>query len=261
MKSILTQGAVALAAMVLAGFLPEGFAAPGQSVAAESKQAPSVKAEQQGREGLSGVVVETMNTGGYTYVCLEKNGKRTWVAVPEMKATVGAQMTFLPGQDMVNFASKTLNRTFDRIVFSEGVAGSGTNPAGSPAMAPAGQAATGSKAQASPKDKAIKVEKAAGANAYTVTEVYAKRSALDTKTVSVKGKVVKVSKNIMGRNWVHIQDGSGDQKKGTHNLVVTTQDLPGVGDVVTITGTLAKDKDFGAGYLYQAIVEDAKIEK
>jgi hypothetical protein len=128
-------------------------------------------------------------------------------------------------------------------------------------MAPAGQAATGSKAQASPKDKAIKVEKAAGANAYTVTEVYAKRSALDTKTVSVKGKVVKVSKNIMGRNWVHIQDGSGDQKKGTHNLVVTTQDLPGVGDVVTITGTLAKDKDFGAGYLYQAIVEDAKIEK
>jgi hypothetical protein len=261
MKSILTQGALALAAMVLVGFLPEGFAAPEQSAASKTKQAPSVKSEQQGREDLSGVVVETVNTGGYTYVCLEKNGKRTWAAVPEMKATVGAQLSLRPGQEMVNFTSKTLNRTFDRIVFSEGIAGSGKNPAGGPATAQAGQTATGSKAQASPKDAAIKVEKAAGANAYTVAEVYAKRSALDAKTVSVKGKVVKVSKNIMGRNWVHLQDGSGDQNKGTHNLVVTTQDLPSVGDVVTMTGTLAKDKDFGAGYRYEAIVEDATIKK
>jgi hypothetical protein len=65
----------------------------------------------------------------------------------------------------------------------------------------------------------------------------------------------------MQRNWVHLQDGSGDQKKGTHELVVTSQDLPAVGDVVTAKGTFAKDKDFGAGYLYPAIIENAKISK
>ena len=84
---------------------------------------------------------------------------------------------------------------------------------------------------------------------------------MDKKTVVVKGKVVKVSQGIMGKNWVHIQDGSGDQQKGTHNLVATSQDMSAVGDIVTITGTFAKDRDFGAGYLYKAIIEDAKVQK
>jgi len=137
---------------------------------------------------------------------------------------------------------------------------SGTAPAGHPA-ASAPQGATGSKAQIAAKDKAVKVEKAAGPNAYTVAEVYAKRSALNKKTVVVKGKVAKSSQGIMGKNWVHVQDGSGDQKKNTHNLVATTQDMAAVGDIVTITGTFAKDRDFGAGYLYKAIIEDAKVQK
>jgi len=69
---------------------------------------------------LSGKVVETMDSGGYTYICLEKNGKKTWVAVPQMKVVKGKSMSFRPGAEMTNFKSKTLNRTFDRIIFSEG---------------------------------------------------------------------------------------------------------------------------------------------
>ena len=69
---------------------------------------------------LSGKVVETMDSGGYTYVCLEKKGKKTWVAVPQMKVKKGQNMSFQPGTEMVNFKSKTLNRTFDRIIFSGG---------------------------------------------------------------------------------------------------------------------------------------------
>jgi len=101
----------------------------------------------------------------------------------------------------------------------------------------------GSKANVSSLDKDIKVEKAAGTNAYTVGEVYAKRASLHAKQVAVKGKVVKFSQGIMGKNWVHIQDGSGNQQKGTHNLVATTLDTAAVGDIVTVTGTFAKDKD------------------
>jgi hypothetical protein len=210
---------------------------------------------------LSGKVVETMNSGGYTYVCLEKNGKKTWVAVPQMKVTVGEQAAFLPGTEMGNFKSKSLDRTFDSIIFSGGPAvaqGSSSMPAG---HGDAGKKAAGSKSAASPTEKNIKVEKAAGADAYTVGEIFEKRAALDKKTVTLQGKVVKVSSGIMGKNWIHVQDGTGDAKKSTHNLVVTSDDKPEVGDVVIVKGTVFKDKDFGSGYKYSVIIEKASISK
>src|SRR5271169_5477994 len=69
---------------------------------------------------LSGKVGETMNSGGYTYVLLEKDGEKTWIAVPQMKVTKGQTMSFKPGAEIENFKSKTLKRTFKRIVFSDG---------------------------------------------------------------------------------------------------------------------------------------------
>ncbi|MDA8099669.1 MAG: hypothetical protein M0042_08585 [Nitrospiraceae bacterium] len=226
------------------------FASGDQSAAAPAHKHPTAKEESAGDGMLTGKVTETMNAGGYTYVNIEKDGKKTWIAIPETKITVGKEMTFLPGAAMQNFESKTLKRTFDVIIFSGGVA-EGSAP----------QGPTGSKAQVGAKEKNVKVTKATGANACTVAEAYGKSAALNKKTVVVKGKVVKVSKNIMGKNWVHLQDGTGDQTKGTHNLVVTTQDAPEVGDVVTATGTLTKDRDFGAGYKYNVIVEDASVKK
>ncbi len=107
----------------------------------------------------------------------------------------------------------------------------------------------------------VKVDKAKGADAYTVAELYAESAKLDKKTVTIRGKVVKVSAGIMDRNWIHLRDGSGDAAKKTNNLVVTSKDLPKVGDIVTATGTLAKDKDFGMGYRYAVIVEEAKVKK
>jgi hypothetical protein len=206
---------------------------------------------------LSGKIVETMNTGGYTYLCIEKNGKKTWVAVPEMQVTIGQKISLVPGQEMTNFTSKSLNRTFDKIIFSPGLATAAAGAKG----ATIGSASPGSKgAIVTPAEK-ITVGKAEGPDAYTVAEIYAGKSKLNKKTVKVRGKVVKVSSGIMGKNWVHLQDGSGDPAKGTHNLVMTTQDLPNKGDVVTMSGTLYEDKDFGAGYKYAVIVEEASILK
>jgi hypothetical protein len=115
----------------------------------------------------------------------------------------------------------------------------------------------GAKAPASTEP--IHVEKAKGEDGRTVADLYDQSKTLDRKTVAVRGKVVKVSRGIMGKNWVHLRDGSGDAGKGTNNLVVTTQDVPKVGDVVTARGTLYKDKDFGAGYKYAVIVEEASV--
>jgi hypothetical protein len=91
--------------------LPAGHPAVKPQAAAETTAAP-----------ITGKVVETMDAGGYSYVALEKDGKKTWVAVPAMKVRVGDQLSFLPGSEMPNFTSKSLNRTFEKIIFSNGLA-------------------------------------------------------------------------------------------------------------------------------------------
>ena len=98
---------------------------------------------------------------------------------------------------------------------------------------------------------------AAAQDTIKVEEVFAKKDVLNGKMVTVKGEVVKFNSSIMGKNWVHIKDGSG--KPGTNDLTATTQDTVNIGDKVIVTGTLAVGKDFGAGYMYDAIIEDASI--
>lgn len=106
-----------------------------------------------------------------------------------------------------------------------------------------------------------KIAKAAGADAKTVAEVFEGRAALKDKSVSVRGKVVKVNAGIMGKNWVHLQDGSGSAAKGTHDLIVTTQETAAVGDVVTARGLVRTDVSLGSGYAYEVLVEEAKLRK
>jgi glutamate-1-semialdehyde aminotransferase len=76
-----------------------------------------------------------------------------------------------------------------------------------------------------------------------------------------RGKVVKFSGGIMGRNWIHLRDGSGSATDKTNDLVVTTTEQAKVGDVVTAKGVVRVDKDFGAGYVYKALVEDAALQR
>jgi hypothetical protein len=224
--------------------------------------APEIKAKKTNEtSSLSGTVVETMNSGGYSYVCLEKKGKKTWVAVPEMKISVGQQLSLQPGMEMPNFTSKSLGRTFDSIIFSNGPAALPQDAGGlPPGHGDVGKKAASGKSPATKVGINVIVEKASGANAYTVGEIFEKRSALNKKTVVVRAKVVKVSAGIMNTNFIHLQDGTGDSKKSTNNLVATSDDLPSVGDVVTMKGTIVKDKDFGSGYSYTVIMEKARIQ-
>ena len=110
-------------------------------------------------------------------------------------------------------------------------------------------------------DEKISVAKAIGPNAITVAEAFSNGAKWDKKKVIVNGKVVKVSTSIMKRNWIHIQDGTGSLKKKTNNLVCTSKDMAAVGDVVSVRGVLAIDRDFGSGYSYKAIIENAEFAK
>jgi hypothetical protein len=100
------------------------------------------------------------------------------------------------------------------------------------------------------------IEKAEGGR--TIAEVFAEKDQLAGETVVFRGKVVKTNAGIMGKNWLHIRDGSGAE--GTNDLTVTTAEvLPEVGDTVLVSGTIALDKDFGMGYQYDIIIEDADV--
>ena len=221
--------------------------------AGESSEKPGGVSAQSNTNSLSGKVLETMNSGGYTYINIEKDKKKIWVAIPQSDIKVGQEISVIPGMTMSNFESKTLNKTFESVVFSPGLA------TGTPAVT--STAPKTSSKQVKFTEETVKVDKASGPDAYTVAELYDKKSSLDKKNVVVRGKVVKVSTGIMNTNWIHIQDGSGDASSGTNDLLVTTDDLPSVGDTVTANGTAVKDKDIGSGYKFAVMVEKAKIKK
>ncbi len=245
-----------------------------QSAPEAGMQAPPAPA------AVTGKVLETMDAGGYTYINVATDAGDKWIAVNQTPVEVGEDVTYLDGMVMQNFNSKSLDRTFPEIIFSGGLVGKGAMPpSGMPAATGAdsfsqalssegGQAAsavgdmvTGSKKAVVPFAE-IKVEKAPGDNSYTVEEIFGKADELNGKSVTVRGKIMKVSPRIMGRNWIHIQDGTGNPEENTHDLVITTsQDVNEDADIITLEGILAANKDFGAGYVYAVIIEDATAKE
>ncbi len=229
--------------------------APAQAVAPSSQPATAGAAgaaSQPAIPDVVGKVVTTMNSGGYTYVEIDTGAKKKiWAAGPSALVKVGDTVGFTGGSAMQGFTSKTLKRTFDTIYFV-GALQVASGPSGA-ASVPAGKNVT----ERSPKVEVGKVAKAEGG--LTVAEVFAQASKLSGKQVVLRGKVVKFNGGIMGKNWLHIQDGTGEAK--TNDLTVTTDATPEVGDTVVIKGLLTTDKDFGAGYKYAVIVEDATVTK
>jgi len=94
----------------------------------------------------------------------------------------------------------------------------------------------------------------------SVVEVYAEKDALANQKVAVRGKVVKTNAGIMGKDWVHVRDGSGEEGKNDLTVTTTSQPLPNVGDTVLVTGTVVLDKDFGMGYQYPVMIENAEVK-
>lgn len=240
------------------------------AVEAPAGQTAPAGMEAPASPALKGKVAETMDASGYTYVRLDDgSGKEIWAAVPKTELKVGEEISLLGGSEMENFSSKTLNKTFAKIIFASGVSRgnekevAATGAAGSFDAAVKKEGAEGSSGSAGNvvSFTDLKVEKAVGPDGHVVGELFEKAATLDKKKVAVKGQVVKVSKNIMGKNWLHIQDGTGDPQKNTHDLVVTTMDSAEKGDIVIVEGPVAANKDFGSGYKYDVIVEEAKVIK
>ena len=207
-------------------------------------------------EGYNGTVVETMNTAGYTYVQVDTGKDKIWAAAPEFPVKVGDLVTVPQGALMQNYQSKTLNRTFPQIYFVSGVSVAGAEQTTGKTPPVKAGAPHDNIVPATPTNiDFADIKKAEGGK--SVAELYAEKDSLSGKKVTVRGKVVKFSASIMGKNWIHLQDGTGG--KDTNDLTVTTSATAAVGNTVVVTGVIAVDKDFGYGYKYDVILEDATV--
>lgn len=207
---------------------------------------------------VRGTVLETMNSGGYTYAFMDTGQDQRWIASLETPVQVGDVIQTDQGMAMTGFTSKTLGRTFNVVYFVGGLQNlyggaqptaqaSGEMPAGHPDISGGGQAAS------------AVAEIAAFEEGKDIAYVYANKDALAGQPITLRGKVVKYNPGILGWNFIHIQDGSGDAGAGNNDLIVTSKADTAVGDVVLLSGTIVLDKDFGAGYSYPVLLDDASV--
>jgi len=228
--------------------------------------APPAAPEASATE-LSGSVLETIDVSRYTYLRIKTEGGEIWAAVPRAKVAQGDAVRVVNAMLMTGFHSQSLDRTFPEIYFGR-LAGDGPAaaphglgsaagqlPPGHPALSAAAPhgAAPGSTAPIG------SVTPATGENGRTVAQVHAEAAALAGKKVRVRGVVVKRTDGILDRSWLHLQDGTGQAADGSNELVATTQATPELRSTVLLEGVVAVDKDFGSGYRYQVLLEDAKV--
>jgi hypothetical protein len=209
---------------------------------------PVVAADAPTPPTVTGEVLEVKDVESYTYLRLKTSQGETWAAVNKTPLKVGAKVTLNNVSTMENFESKTLKKTFPTILFGT-LGGTGQGAA-------APHAGLVIAADTAP----IKVPKASGANAFTVAEVIAKADKLKDKPVRIQGKVVKFNGGIMGKNWLHLRDGTGAAADNSNDILVTTDASAKPGDVVTASGLVRTNKDFGAGYSYKVLIEEATLK-
>ena len=214
-------------------FLQVGCQQKGKDAAQLMENSQSVaKAE-------TGVVQQIMEAPGYTYALVKAGDEELWLAGPLTKINVGDVVPVTREMPMRNFHSKAFSRDFDVLYFVA-------------SFCQSSQEARDPHGGMDMKPLAIEVAKAENGN--SVLEIYKQKDSLKDQTVLVRGKVVKYTKDVLHRDWIHIRDNSTN-----NNLAVTTKDKVDLGDIVLIEGKLNLNSDFGYGYVYDVIVEDAKV--
>jgi hypothetical protein len=197
---------------------------------------------------LQGEVLEVKDVDPYTYLRLRTSNGDVWAAVPQAPVRPGSKVTIFGPAEMRDFKSRGLGRTFDVIYF--GALGVEAKDGAASA------AATGAANQPVTE----RVPKAEGSDARTVAEVVGGRAALQDKPVTIRARVHRVNQNVMGKNWVHLRDGTGTPAEENYDLLVTSAESPEVGKVVIARGIVRTDVDLGVGHAFKVLVEGASFK-
>ena len=201
------------------------------------------------------IAQEVFHVSQYTYIRGMEDGVEKWVAGPITDIKVGETFYFGKSMEMPNFQSKELNKTFETVFFVEQISLS-EEGLGRPMVSEV-NAATGGAQRTAVEKKEVKIE--ASANTISIEELLKNKEAYNNKVVRLKGEVTKYNPAIMNVNWIHIQDGT--EFNGVFDVTATSTDEAALGDIVSFEGTVVLNKDFGAGYVYDIIIENATIIK
>jgi len=198
---------------------------------------------------------EVLQTSNYTYIRAKESNMEFWLAVAKMDAAVGNTYYFTGGLLMTDFESKELKRTFKEILFVDRIS---SDPSVTEMNANSQNSQVVTTGSAIPVEKKeVKIKRAQ--EDITISELYENKKSYAGKKIKMKGEVTKFSPGIMDKNWIHLQDGT--DFSGKFDLTLTTDQEVKVGDIITVEGTITLDKDFGYGYFYEVIMENAKIIK
>lgn len=212
-------------------------------------------AEEQPVSGHKITVKEVLQANSYTYLLGVENDKEVWIAVPKMMANVGDTYYYNEGLEMKDFESKDLERTFESIYFVQEIKNNMPHAMGG-SESSMGNPHHHGKPQIEKNTERIKP----APNGITLAELFGKKDNYNNKKVIIKGKIVKANYGIMNKNWFHLQDGT--EGNGLYDLTITSlAENVKEGDILTFEGTISLDKDFGHGYKYDIILEDATLIK
>lgn len=178
-------------------------------------------------------VLETLPTEKYIYLRVNDGSEEFWVATGKQNIRVGEKYFFKDGLLKTNFESKEYNRVFDKVYLVSKLV------------------AVDHSKNKPPNSSTVTSTK--HANSISIKELISQADVLEGKEVQITGKCTKINPNIMGRNWIHLKDGTQDD----YDLVLTSNQIIPQGHVVTIKGVLRRNLDFGAGYKYDILIEDA----
>ncbi|MBU0674108.1 MAG: hypothetical protein KJ950_05655 [Proteobacteria bacterium] len=236
---------------------------PAAKVAYQGSPPPNLPPEQI--LTITAKVLEVLDGGSFTFLKIDWDGKQPWAAVPASEVKKGQEVTLLNAAVIPNFQSSALHRSFDEIIFASGI--EGVNPRNRQAKGGPPRDIMERRsmqlvaaARSFDEKEAQSSFSTAPAPEYTITEIYRRQAELKDTPVRIKGKIIKTTPGAMGKNWLHIEDGSGTSEQQDNDLTVNTlEDLPEKGTAVIVQGMLRTERDFGGGYSYTAIVEDAHL--
>ncbi len=237
-----------------------------------SLQTPATEnslAENQNTPPHGVAVLEVIQVVNYTYLRVKDNNTELWIAAPTLEVKAGDTVYYQNGMMMTKFESKELKRTFEQILFVDRISKDPSAPAlqkdNAVVLPPNHVSTTTENTQPAPsmgssKDSVkqqIKIEPLK--DGVTIAAVLKDPKAYEGKTIKIKGKITKYTAGVMGKNWVHIQDGT--DYKGKFEIVITTLDELKDGETATFEGTITLNKDLGFGYFFEVLMENAKVIK
>lgn len=209
--------------------------------------------------GLKKVIVqEVLQVSSYTYLNVLEDGVKKWLAVPTIEAKLGDIFYYKGGMEMPDFKSTELNRTFDAVTFLGSITRADAIDPEKGMKDPNAEPET-EKPLKQPTLNQLELTIEAIEGGIRIGELFENKQNYAGKKIRVVGEVTKFSGEIMSRNWVHFQDGTSFE--GAYDLMITSDEYVMVGDVVVFEGVITLEKDFGAGYFYKVIMEEAVIVK